>query len=253
MRFRPLTHRFDMKTAAALCLSILLSSFATAATLDDDVAHYAQIAADTSASHAKELDALAWQGISDPKVFDIIEARLLAGLTPGAAAGSNDEIEARVRALGFSGQPKYVPTLNKFLDDRHFSRPAKMAIEDISSYQKWNPVISNRATFDAKYSDEVNRILNMLHADDFMLKRVGAKRVYFENKDQVLLDTLESQIRASYLTVDSKNDDAVAWMIKALGSTKQVKYQALYEEVASKSTNRVVSAHSKKALALLGK
>jgi len=241
-----------MKKAAALCLSIFLSSFAAAATLDDDVAHYAQIAADTSASHAKELDALAWQGISDPKVFDVIEARLLASLVPGAA-GSNEETEARVRALGFSGQPKYVPTLNKFLDDRHFGRPAKMAIEDISSYQKWNPVISNRATFDAKYSDEVNRILNMLHADDFMLKRVGAKRVYFENKDQVLLDTLESQIRASYLTVDSKNDDAVAWMIKALGSTKLPKYQALYEEVLSKSNNRVVSAHSKKALALLGK
>jgi hypothetical protein len=239
-----------MKSSFLFCAALLLSGATSAATYEEDVAQYSQTLSDKNFQEPI-FDSLAWVGLSDPQIFDPIEHHLTDPTERSAienGKGGRDILGHFVRALGFSGQPKYIATLDNLTHDPSLGRYAKMALEELPSYQKWNPIISNRASFDPRYSDDVNRVLNMLHANDFSLKRLGAKRVYFANQDQVLLETLVSEIGASYRKADSGNEDQIAWMLKALGNAKNPKYKPFLEEVAQNATNFDVIKYAQRAL-----
>ena len=84
-----------------------------------------------------------------------------------------------------------------------------------------------------------------------LLLRVGAKRVYFESKEDVLLELLAQQLRANYARTDlndRERSDSVAWLAKALGSSRNEKYTALLQEVAGKAPTPVVARHATDAL-----
>jgi hypothetical protein len=240
-----------MRILILLLSAILFSGPVAAATAEEDVARYVQIFNGDTSAHQEAVESLAWMGISDPRVFDVIERRLLNE----AQIYRNDRNEKNrvaryIRALGFSGQSKYISTIKQYLSDRVYERYANTALEDLSNYQKWNPIISNRATFDLQYSDDVNRILNMLRSDDPWLKRVAAKRIYFANQDEVLLDMLAKELKAAYVQNNSTYTDVTAWMVKALGNAKHPKYRPLIEEVLVRSTESKVVSYAKQALEL---
>lgn len=240
-----------MKASLVLSAALLFSGAASAVPLEQDVTQYAQLFSSVSNYKVETIESLAWMGLSDKRVFDPVVHHLLDDTDRTAILNEKNgqDIYAHyIRALGFSGQPEYAGTINKFLDDSHFSRQAKMALDDLALYQKWNPIISNRATFDPQYGDDVNRVLNMLHSSDFSLKRLGAKRVYFANQDGVLLDALATEIEASYMKADSSNEDQIAWMVKALGNAKNPKYKPFLEEVANNAKNGDVIKYAKRAL-----
>lgn len=250
------SHLFEgpsVKIFNAILLALFSTSIAHAASLEDDVNRYAQTFSGTQSVTAEVVESLEWMGIADPRVFDLIERRAIEAAEAGRYdRKTRNEVVLYLRALGFSGQSKYAATLQNFAPDLTYGRRAKNALEDMPYYQKWNPLISNRASFDAQYSDEVNRVLNMLHANDFLLKRLGAQRVYAENKDAILLSTLEAEIRASYMNMTNENDngpiDAVAWMVKALGSAKQEQSRPLLQEVAVKAPNKKIRKYANAAL-----
>lgn len=238
-----------MKILITLACAVCFSGIATAATQEDDVNRYAQIFSSSQNFDQHAVEALAWMGVSDPRVFDVVERRVLAGVAQGLTdKHTKTEIGLSIRALGFSGQPKYRDTLLQISADRVYGRYAKAALEDLPDYQKWNPLLSNRANFDPKYSDDVNRVLIMLRSDDFELKKIGAKRIYFQNKDEVLLDALTEQIRTHYKYSNEQRSDTIAWMVKALGSAKQAKYRPVLEEVVTFATDRKVVKYAKEGL-----
>lgn len=238
-----------MRTIFALLAAAVFSSSAMAVSLEEDVANHVKIFNGDKSLHGAAADTFQWIGLSDTRLFDIIEQRLLADYV----AGSFDKKEASrlaryVRALGYSGQSKYEPTLKKFVEDSSYRRVAKAALEDLPVYQKWNPVIANRSAFDPKYSDDVNRVMNMLRADDLLLKSIGAKRIYFDVKDDYLLDFLEGQVKANYLRTEPEYSDAIAWLVKALSSSKKEKYKALIVEVAQNAKDRAIARHAQSGL-----
>jgi len=238
---------------------ILLAAFvwavaaagASAASVEEDVQRYVQIAAgEKNRGHMEAIEALGWMGLSDSRVFDVLERRLLSDQA-GALLGDRMEqqrIAWYIRALGFSGQPKYEETLRAQLSNRAYSGYAKTALQELPQYQRWNPVISNRATFDPQYSDDVNRLLNMLRSDDLQLKRLAAKRIYFRNQDGVLLDVLAEQLEGSYASGGFGSSDAVAWMVKALGQAWREKDRPLLERVSVEARDTTVRNYAKKAL-----
>lgn len=240
-----------MKIFATLLFMLFAAGSAHAATVDEDVNRYVQIFDGSMSVPTETVESLAWMGLSDARLFDVIERRVLQD----AEVSRNDrrkknEIGLFIRGLGFSGNPKYLPTIRQFLLEGGYERDAKKAMADMQNYEKWNPVISRRASFDPQYSDEVNRILNMLHADDFMLKRIGAKRVYFRNKEDVLLNVLANEVRSNYTSNDSDGEiiDVIAWQVKALGSAKQEKYRPLLQEVAAQAKNSKIAKYASKGL-----
>ena len=240
-----------MRLILALAASLVFSNLAAAASVEEDVQRYIQIFSGEKNLHSKAADTFPWMGLSDTRLFDIIERRLLED----ADASRDDRNEKNrvakyIRSLGFSGQPKYEATIKKYVGDAVYDRYARDALLNLPEYNKWNPIISNRSTFDPKSSDDVNRVSNMLRSDDLLLQRVGAKRVYFDTKEDALLELLAQQLRTNYARTDLniERSDCVAWMAKALGSSKNEKYKALLEEVVEKSMAPPVVRHAKEAL-----
>src|SRR3954469_4611748 len=101
-----------MRRASALLLSLCAPFAVLAATPEEEVQHYIAIF-DGAGDGDKAADDLAWKGISDTRLFDVIEKRLLQD-----AQGNGRDRTARnhaarlIKALGFSGQPKYAQTLD---------------------------------------------------------------------------------------------------------------------------------------------
>ncbi|MBV8636164.1 MAG: hypothetical protein JO002_16845 [Burkholderiaceae bacterium] len=238
-----------MKKLLVLLLVASLSQLASAATAEEDVAHYVEALNGPKPVRIKALDDLAWKGISDPRVFDPIEKAVLAELDPGASGGDRELVQQEIRALSFSGQSKYLDTLQKAAADMHYSRYGKTALNELYSYARWNPIISNRATWDPKNSDDDNRLLNMLHSSDLVLKRVAGKRVYFENKDPVVLEAVAADIKAEFRNKHSGDEaDGLAWLVKGLGSSGDVQYRPLMEEVVAGAPDHEAVSHAKRVL-----
>ncbi|TMH76522.1 MAG: hypothetical protein E6H51_06470 [Betaproteobacteria bacterium] len=242
-----------MRIVLALATSLIFSGFAAAASVEDDVQRYIQIFSGEKNLHNDAADTFSWMGLSDTRLFDIVERRLLEDADASRDNRNERNRVARyIRSLGFSGQTKYEPTIKKFLGDVGYNRFAQAALQDLPDYNKWNPIISNRSSFDPKFSDNVNRVANMLRSDDLLLQRVGAKRVYFDSKDDILLELLAQKLRGNYARTDlddRERSDSVAWQAKALGSSKNEKYVALLREVAEKAVARHVVTHATEALA----
>ena len=232
-----------MKIALALVLSLCCSSVALADTVEPDVARYIQIFKGDRSLQASAADTFSWMGLSDTRLFDVIEKNLLQ-----ADQSDKNLLGRYIRALGFSGQSKYLPTLQSYLGNPTYKRFAVAAIDDQPRYALWNPIISNRATFDPRYGDEVNRVRNMLMSNELALKEIGAKRVYFANKDDVLLDLLAANVKSSYTDGNSQDSDSIAWMVKALGSARQARYVPLLREVADHAASSQVRRHASKWL-----
>jgi len=233
--------------------SLIFSNFAAAVSVEDDVQRYIQIFSGAKHLHSDAADTFSWMGLSDTRLFDIVEKRLLEDADASRDNRNERNRVARyLRSLGFSGQTKYEPTIRKFLGDAGYDRFARVALQDLADYNKWNPIISNRSSFDPKLSDNVNRVANMLRSDDLLLQRVGAKRVYFDSKDDILLELLAQKLRTNYARTDlndRERSDSVAWQVKALGSSRNDKYVALLQEVGEKADARAVRGHAKEALA----
>lgn len=230
-------------------VSLALPGVAVARSLEEDVQLYIGYFNGDIRLHSEPADTLSYMGLSDTRLFDIIEKRAVED----SRTSRNDRVERNrvaryIRGLGFSGQPKYLATIERFLGDPEYARFAKVALEDQPLYQKWNPIISNRATFDARYSDDANRVMNMLRADDLLLNRLGAKRVYFGIRDEAVTDILAKQLRANYSVDKQQYRDSLTWMVKALGYTRNEKYRPLIEEIAMSAPDKRVREHATKAL-----
>lgn len=247
------------KTAKKLMLSAIVAfltsalsmPYAAARPLEEDVQAYVQVFSSSDKKpHNLAAQNLAWMGLSDTRVFDIIERLLLQDY----AAAQDDKRESDrvahyIRALGYSGQAKYIPTLKKLQGHKIYGRHVKIALEDRPLYEKWNPIIADRASFNPKYDDNANRVLNMLRSDDLLLKRVAAKRVYFDPRQDEVLDTVAEQVQTYYTINDPKSSDAIAWLVKALGSAKNDKYRPLLEQVAAKAPDPKVRDYARNCLA----
>jgi hypothetical protein len=140
-------------------------------------------------------------------------------------------------------------TLGKVSADSHYAHYAKNGMSDLPHYQAWNPVISDRSTWNPNLSDDDNRLINMLRSNDFVLKRLAGKRIYFDNKDPAVLEAAAAAIKASYRDKHSGDDaDCLAWMIKGLGSAKQLQYRPLMVQVAAEARDHEAVAHAQRVL-----
>ena len=228
---------------------------APAATNDEDVTRYIAIFRGDKTLHASAAESLGWTGLSDTRLFDVIEERLLSDYpAPKEVKAERQRLAWYIRALGFSGQEKYLPTINKFLPERDYATYARHALKDLPDYRKWNPIISGRSSFDPKLGDDANRAINMIRASDFRLKEIGAKRVYYGHvREEPIFDALAREVLASYAGADASNNDEIAWMVKALATSGNQKYRPVVQEVAEKTTDSKIARHARTSLDSFGK
>lgn len=246
--FRAVLIASTVSLLAACDLLGLLSGYAWSATLQEDTERYIATFNGPVDQHSDAADTLPWMGLSDPRLFDILERRILEEKDSASGFGRRNDrnrVARYVRGLGFSGQPKYAPTLRQLVGDREFDRFAKAALEDLPHYEKWNPVISDRATFDPKYSDDVNRVRNMLLTDDLLLARLAAKRVFLASREEELVDRLADALKKNYQRDgDAEAVNSLGWLIKSVSSAKLPRHLPLLQEVAKNAPNRSVQRHA---------
>jgi hypothetical protein len=243
-----------MRTIISL-LSLLLPLLAAGATIEEDVERYIAIFRGDKAFHPAAAESLGWMGLSEQRLFDVIEQRLIADYpAPSDVKIERQRLAWYIRALGFSGQEKYVLTISRFQQDRDYAVYARHALKDLPDYKKWNPLISNRASFDPKVSDDANRALNMVRSGDFRLKEIGAKRVYYGRvREEPIFEALANEVRATYAGASAANNDEIAWMVKALGTSGIEKYRPVIQEVADKSSDSKLARHAWFSLENFGK
>ena len=234
-----------MPRLSALLLSLLAVLPAAAATPEEDVQHYISVF-QAGADSDRAVDDLAWKGISDPRLYDLVEQRLIAESKVTSRQDRNHAARL-IKALGFSGQPKYAATLGSL--NVEYRRAVERAVLNLKLYERWNPVIANRAGWDPKYSDDVNRVRNMLGSDDIQLQAVGAKRVFYAHPNEpVLLDLLADRLRACYKTASGDDVEAAGWMVNGLGKSSAPQHRAVIQEVAAGAASEKLKIRADKTL-----
>ena len=238
---------------STLIFCVLVLSAAPAAS--DSLDEYIQIFTDgNSQQQTQAAKDLAWAGLSDPRLFDLIEQSMLEKYLTVENKYAVDDTAWLARALSCSGQEKYRATLQKVASDspqKKIRRHAENSLVQLDNYARWNPIISDTSNRDSSKSDEINRYANMLRSNDLELQRIGAKRVHNTHSyDTYLLDILDAEIRARYLEVnnDSLFIDTVAWMCKALSGSRVEAYKPTIVEVSKNAGNSKLAKYAKKYL-----
>ena len=131
-------------------------------------------------------EALAYAGISDQKLLDVIENQLLNKYKSISDSYDIDWASWLAKALAFSGDKKYLGTLEVIFRDapqKKLRKYAKVAIKLQPKYEKWNKIIADNTEFLSEYSIAINRYSNMLNSDVPDLHKLAAKRIFFEGID----------------------------------------------------------------------
>jgi hypothetical protein len=236
--------------AAALLLAGLLGS-ANAATRDADIDRYLNTFASASPVEQKDAcEALSWEGLSDPRLFDEIEKKLLAVYRSANSHNESDYAAWLTKALSFSGQSKYQATLAEVAKNGGTSslrKYAEAAQIELTRYAQWNPIIGDESQLQAGKSAQVNRFANMLRSGDKNLQEVAARRIIEQPlRDELLYDLLQQQA-SNYIhaSLSENEEKPVAYMLKALAASGQDKYLATVREASESAKSSTVKKYAK--------
>ncbi|GAB1256510.1 hypothetical protein NBRC116494_10120 [Aurantivibrio plasticivorans] len=189
-------------------------------------------------SQKRAIEPLAWRGITDERVYDEIEKKLLENYQAAEEKLARDAVSWYIKGLGYSGNAKYITTLDtvryETTDFKH-RKYAKSAIKMISQYAEYNRIINDQSQWNSEESGDVNRFANMVRSHDLELKRLGVRRVITDDvKSDYLLEVINADVLANYQTEDKSKlfANTYAYMTKALAALGDGKYADTVRRVA---------------------
>ncbi|MEN8169883.1 MAG: hypothetical protein ABFS08_06635 [Pseudomonadota bacterium] len=245
-----------MRKLVGLLFTLLIIS-STSAFAGSKAAINEYIAIFKSGSYTEQQKAckrLQWAGISDTRIFDLVEANLLAGYKSANSKAAINEMAWLSKALGFSGKEKYRATIEAVAADsghKKLRKHGKKSIQILNDYIKWQPIISSKKNYNKGKSAEINRYANMLKSSELGLNLYAAKRVYNRHiDDKYLLNILKKSTENRLADGGSSKDyiQTTAYMLKALAVTREAKYLAVVEDAAANASNRKVRKYAVKYL-----
>ncbi len=196
---------------------------------------------------------LEWAGISNTQLYDVIEMKILNRYR----SDFNPTLPYMIKAIGYSGQHQYRQTLDMIImngrDD--YKSHAKDAIRNIFKYEKWNKIISNNSTNIPSLNINEIRAVNLIKSDEYILMRMGAKRIHFEHLySEKVLDVLQEAIERHINSYSDDNyyQDTMAWMFKALGGSKNEKYVQTFIKAIDNSNDQNIARSANRFLSYYG-
>jgi hypothetical protein len=245
-----------MKKLLGLLLALLLFNCTVTfadATAEKEIKEYITIFSEGSyTAQEKACQRLEWAGLTDTRIFDLVEKNLLAGYQSADSRSTVNEMAWLVKALAFSGQEKYRNTIAEVAANGGHKKLRKYAAQSndmLTSYTRWNPIINDKKQYDPKQSAEANKFANMLRSDELELNLLATKRIYNEGlNDSYLLDTLKQATEKRLPEENNSKEyvDTVAWMLKTLATTRDEKYLAVVEYASTNASNRKVQKYASK-------
>lgn len=214
--------------------------------------HYLQVLNSQDRDQQQQmLSRLQWAGLSDPALFDVIEQRLLDHYSDNNSRMAG-LMAHHARALGYSGNEKYRPTLA--LVSREAGSPkvrshATRALADLDKFSAWWALLSEPEGSVEGQSVEAATWLQMLHTDNVFVQRLAARAIFHEKRtDPVLLEQAAALVEQGYMndSMDGEAEDTLAWLCKALGENDRARYRPLLQQVAEHSPSAKVVKYARK-------
>ena len=219
-------------------------------TVDQQIDHYLGIlAGDNHNAKVEMLKRLKWTAITDPRLYDEIEkAPASQGFEKKLDKLTIADLAYKIRALGYSGNPKYQPTLNSISKDapiKKLRKHATKALVDLKRFEQWNRQIAQAEIGQQGKSVEITTYLKMLNVEDTLVQRFAAKAIVDGAlRDPDLLNEVAAKLQGLYTApgLDKRVQDTAAWFIRALGDSGD--YRDLLTEVNQNTPYKKLKKYS---------
>ncbi|PIW61553.1 hypothetical protein [Shewanella sp. CG12_big_fil_rev_8_21_14_0_65_47_15] len=204
---------------------------------------------DNEFKQKQAIESLTLAGLSDPAIYDVLEAKLLASLPQATEKNAIDYSAWLVKGLAYSGNDKYSETINSIVNGNYhkkLKKYASQANENLAQYKKWNAILGDKSQYAADQNQQNNAFANALHSDDLELMRLAAKRIMDDRQyDDFILAVLSNELKTPRLMADDKLAiDTYANMAKALASSGNADYRDVIENIATTSSNRKLQKYA---------
>ncbi len=208
---------------------------------------------DNLSKQKQAIEELTLAGLSDPAIYDVLEAKLKASLPLATEKNAIDYSAWLVKGLGYSGNDKYSETLNSIVHNDYpnkLQKYASQAIENIELYKKWNNILTDKSQYVAEQSAKNNAFANALKSNDLELMRLVAKRMMADRHyDEFLLERLSLELKTPrLLSSDKLAIDTYANMAKALAASGETRYREVIESMANNNANKKLQSYAESYL-----
>ena len=219
-------------------------------TVDEQIDHYLGIlAGDNLNAKVHMLKRLKWKGLSDPRLYDeIVKAPFDQYLIKKFDKPTLVDLGHKIRALGYSGNPKYQPTLATIMNyspNKKLRKYAQKALVDLDRFTRWNQQIAESEVQVEGKSVEITTYFKMLNVADSNVQRFAAEAIFDANlQDSELLDAVAEKLKMMHAQpgLDNLAMDTAAWFIKDLGQNGG--YRDLLTEVNQNTPHKKLKKHS---------
>ncbi len=233
------------------CLAIMCGSAWANTTIDE----YIQVfETGTTFQQQTVVKDLPYSGINDPRFFDVMEKQLLGMYLTATSKNNAEAASWLAKGLAYSGLEKYRGTLElvgQNAGSKKVQRHATKALIDLDRFVAWNPIINDTSNNNPDISERYNQYANMLRSSIYELKRVGAKKVYYERiTDKFMIDIVQRQIEENYRvkTKDKLQIDTLSWLCKGLAATTLPQYKSTIVKVSEDAASGKVRSNARKYL-----
>lgn len=228
--------------------------WAQSTSAEDEIEKYIKLYENRSLEVSKvTAGELEFSGITDTRLYDVIERRLLDEYQSKDAEPSS----WLAKTLAYSGQSKYKATLTKIVNttkSRKLKRHTKLALVRLPQHTAWNIDIGEGTAGLVGDSLYRKRTINMINSNHTHLMMLGARRVWFHHPtDKMFVAAVKDKLLATYNseTLSKRDVDALAWLCNVLGKSEDPKYRQVLLDVAASSPNKRVGRYAKKNAKLL--
>lgn len=199
----------------------------------------------------KVLERLQWSTLSEARLYDTFEQNILAHYKKHNIDKAEKELlRYQIRALAYSGNPKYKPTLEtvkKDADNRSLSSTARRALKDYPNFLAVQNALSGIQAEESSLPSEVSNYLKLLKTDNSYAQRLAARALFHEGHMQAeVVEFLANSLKNDYQTkgLTTLKQDALAWYCKVLKNAGG--YDALLEEVEANTPYNKIRKHAAK-------
>ena len=218
--------------------------------VDEQIDHYLEVlASDNYKARIEMLKRLKWTAITDPRLYDEIEkAPFNQYLNKKLDKITMGDVAHKIRALGFSGNPKYHDTLATIMNyaaNKKLRNHAKKALVDLDRFERWNKQINAAEAQVHGKSVEITTYSRMLNVEDTLVQRFAAKAIVDASlQDSDLLDAVAAKLKPMYAKpgLDKREQDTAAWFIRALGQSNS--YRDFLTEVNQNTPHKKLKKYS---------
>ncbi|MBQ0712027.1 MAG: hypothetical protein KBT53_03610 [Porticoccus sp.] len=159
-----------------------------------------------------------------------------------------------LRALGSSGDNKYISVLNRIVDEsssRGTRNRAVRAATKVSWYAKRNRIMQDMKNHQPGTSLITTRYLNLFTYSDQIMNRYAAEEIYrLDEADEILLGKVMSDLnKGATQDLGGHHADVMAWYCRVLGKLAKDKYgEDIQRLIDNKSVHKKIRKHCRKEL-----